>query len=82
MCSPLKDLREARKIFEAVGAGNHIDDSSFLDGLAGVARFELGEFLIARSQKLRRAAQHSRPFGAGHARPKRLVRAAPRVPPH
>ena len=60
-------LREAGEILQAIRAGQHVHDQGFLDGLAGIARFELGEFSIAR-------AQDRAPRGAGCA-----ARSAPRI---
>ena len=62
-------LREAREVFEAFRAGDHIHHQGLLNRLAGVARFELGELLIARAQQFAPPAQHARPLRAGHRRP-------------
>ncbi len=66
-------LRKARKIFEAIRAGNHVHDQRLLDGLAGIARFELGKLLIARAQQLGGAAQHARALRARHRSPSDLA---------
>ncbi len=40
---------QAREIFKAIGAGNHIDDTSLLDGLASVAGLQFRQFIIPRA---------------------------------
>ena len=65
-------LHEAGKVFEAVRAGGDVHDARLLNGLAGIARFQLGELLIARPQDVGGAAQHARAFGARHCAPTRL----------
>jgi hypothetical protein len=39
--------REARKIFDAVGAGGHVDDIGFLYRLAVVHDLQFREFTVA-----------------------------------
>jgi hypothetical protein len=65
-------LHEAGKVFEAIRAGGDVHHARLLDGLAGVARFQLGEILVARPQDVGGTAQHARAFGARHCAPTRL----------
>ena len=72
--------RDAGEILEAVGARDHVDDSRFLDRLAGVARLEFREFVVARrAADPRRAAARAR-VRCRSTRPIRAARIAPRAP--
>ena len=61
--------RDARKIFDAVRARDHIDNQRFLNRFARIARFQRGQFIIARAQNIHRAAQYSPAFASGQPRP-------------
>ena len=73
-------LRETGEIFEAIGAGDDVDDAGLLDGLAGIARLELGEFLDCATRSRSAARRSTRPRSAPViARPAALRRCAART---
>ncbi len=67
-------LCKSGKILEAIRPGGHIHYSRFLDGFAGIAGFELGEFLVARPQDVGGAAQDSGPLARRSSLPTQVAR--------
>ncbi len=61
--------RETAVVLEAVGAGQHVDHLGFLDRLAGVAHFDLGDLAIALAQDPGSAVEDAPALRAGHRRP-------------
>src|ERR687898_1920958 len=52
-----RTLRERGEVFDALRAGDDVDDARFLDWLAGVAGFERCQLVVAGTQDLGGAAQ-------------------------
>ena len=65
-------LCEGGKVLDALGTRDDIDDPRLLDRLAGVARLERRELVVARAQDLGSAAQDAGALGPGERRPGRL----------
>ena len=66
--------RESGVVFEAFGAGDDIDGSRLLDGLARVAGLELGELAVAGAQQIGGAAQDAAALRPRHGGPLDLRR--------
>ena len=72
MCSPDALCASAGEILEAVGARDDVDDARLLDRLAGVARLELGQLLVALAQDCGGTAQDAGTLAARERTPGRL----------
>ena len=68
-----KRCGQTTEVFQAVGAGRSIGNQGFLQGLAGVERFQNGEFPVLFTQDLGRPAQHAAAFGCWCCRPDLLA---------
>ena len=66
--------RDSGVVFEAFGAGDDIDGSCLLDGLAGVAGLELGELAVTGAQKIGGASQDTSTLRPRHGGPLALRR--------
>jgi len=62
-------LCESGEILEAFRAGDDVDDARFLNRLAGIARLERGQFIVAGAQDLGGTPQYSRALRRPHRRP-------------
>ncbi|MNT14720.1 hypothetical protein D3C72_1497350 [compost metagenome] len=60
---------QTRVIFQYVGTGNDIHRRGFRHGLAGIQRFQRGQFVVAFAQNIHRSAQNTRTFHRRHRRP-------------
>ena len=59
----------ACKVFQAIGATGHIHRFGFLDRLAVISDFKLGQLAIAGPQNTDCSVEHASTFGAGKLRP-------------
>ncbi|ODN64422.1 hypothetical protein BA763_18955 [Burkholderia cenocepacia] len=66
---PFDRGREARVVLDHVRAGDDVDRERLADRLAGVARFDGREFVVAFAQQVDRAAQDARALHRGHRGP-------------
>ncbi|MNT39025.1 hypothetical protein D3C72_1752410 [compost metagenome] len=66
-------MHDTGVVFQHVRTGDHVHAERFAQGLAGVARFQLGQRIVALAQQFHRAQQDARAFDRGQRGPRFLA---------